>query len=102
MRRTVGSAIPAMLGRDLSAATVLRFKTALIVSCELWEPRYSIIRIGSDEGDNSPEKMRSGELHLDIRGEYRPRGHLGDFTTDVMERNMVISRRANGAIEVLQ
>lgn len=101
MRRTVGSAIPAMLGRDLSAATILRFKTALIVACELWEPRFAIMRIGSDYDENNPEKMRSGGLHLDIEGEYRPRGHLGDTTSDVMQRNIVITRRSDGGLETL-
>ena len=101
MRRMVGSAIPGMLGRDLSASTILRFKTALIVATELWEPRYAITMIHSLEGTNSPEKFRQGGLALEIVGEYRPRGHLGDTTSDVLERRIVVGRGSTGQLETL-
>ena len=95
MRRTVGSAVPAILGQSLSMATVLRWKTAIIVACELWEPRFAVTRVDSDEGDNDPERMRLGQLSLNIVGEYRPRAHLGDPTPEALERTLVVGRSAS-------
>lgn len=82
MRRTFGSAVPAMLGRSIAPALILRFKTAIIVACELWEPRYKVVIIDTVEVENTPEKLRQGQLGLRIVGEYRPRGHLGDPTVE--------------------
>ncbi len=95
MRRTVGSAVPAILGQSLTMATVLRWKTAIIVACELWEPRFAITRVDSDVGDNDPEAMRLGNLSLNVVGEYRPRAHLGDPTPEVLERTLVVGRSAS-------
>lgn len=82
MRRAFGSAVPALLGRSMTMALVLRFKTALIVACELWEPRFKIVAIDTVDADNTPEQMRSGRLGLRMVGEYRPRAHLGDPTVE--------------------
>lgn len=82
MRRTVGSAVPALLGRSMTANLVLRFKTAIIVACELWEPRYKIIAVDTFEVVNTPEQMRQGQLGLRMMGEHRPRAHLGDLTSE--------------------
>lgn len=100
MRRTVGSSVPAILGDNITAATVLRFKTAIIVATELWEPRFKI-SIAAGVGDNSPESLRTGGLRLEVLGEYRPRGHLGDPTPDTRERRLVIGRSTNGSLESL-
>lgn len=82
MRRAFGSAVPALLGRSMSARLILRFKTAMIVACELWEPRYKVVIVDTIEVENSPEAMRQGQLGLRMVGEYRPRGHLGDPTVE--------------------
>lgn len=99
MRRTVGSAVPALLGRSLTAATVLRFKTALIVCTELWEPRFKITRVDSLADTNTPESLRLGHLAIEIVGEYRPRAQFGDLSTDTLERTMVVGRSSSGNIE---
>lgn len=82
MRRTFGSAVPAMLGRSISPALILRFKTAIIIACELWEPRYKVVIIDTVEVENTTDKLRRGNMALRIVGEYRPRGHLGDPTVE--------------------
>lgn len=78
MRRWVGSFVPQLLGKPLVPSTILRFWTAIVVAIELFEPRYRVTRIGIS-GD--PEAMRQGRIGFRIEGEYRPRGHLGDFTS---------------------
>lgn len=95
MRRAVGSAVPAMLGRSMTESTVLRFKTAIVVAFELFEPRFAIDLVAkfskpSSGSNNTPESMRLGGLAFEAIGEYRPRGHLGDPTPDTLTRSIVI------------
>lgn len=76
MREWFGSAVPGLLGRNLVPGTVLRFKLAVWVAIELWEPRYRIVRI------NSISVTRTGQYQVALEGEYRPRAHLGDFRVE--------------------
>lgn len=99
MRRTVGAAVPALLGRNMTPPTILRWKTAIIIACELWEPRFFIRDIETLEEANTPERMRGGNFAVRIWGEYRPRGHLGDTSTDVLDRNFTIGRTSSGNVE---
>lgn len=80
MRRTFGSAIPGLLGQNLTPATLLRFYTAIILSVELWEPRYRVRRVSYPAASNSAALLSQGLVGLQLEGEYRPRGHLGDPT----------------------
>lgn len=88
MLREFGSAVPALLGRPMNTATVLRFATAIIVAVELWEPRFRIKQVTFSRRQNSPERMRLGGLAMTIVGEYRPRGHLGDPTPEGGDRRI--------------
>lgn len=76
MREWVGSYVPYMLGQNLVPSTVLKFYVGLYAAIEAFEPRYRIVRF------LPTEVSRLGSLRLDIEGEYRPRGHLGDFTVE--------------------
>lgn len=86
MRRTVGSAVPAILGRSLTPQRILRWKAAIVVAMELWEKRFKIVfihgKVNNQGHDNTPEKLRVGRLAMTLEGEYRPRGHLGDPTPE--------------------
>jgi len=88
-RRVFGSQVPALLGEPLTSPTIVRFFAAVIAAVDLWEPRYRVRSIDVVDG-NSPETLRSGRIVLRIRGEYRPRGHLGDPTPDWQERSLTI------------
>lgn len=94
MRRVFGSQVPGLLGEPLTGPTVVRFFAAVATAIELWEPRFRVRTIellGTEAaGGNSAERVRSGRLALKIRGEYRPRGHLGDPTADWKERELII------------
>ena len=89
MRRTVGSAVPGLLGRPLVPSTILKFATAIIVAIELWEPRFRIKQITFPRDLNTPEPLRLGKLSIHLIGEYRPRGHLGDPTPEGEDRSFV-------------
>lgn len=98
MRRWFGSFIPNLLGENMVPSTVLKFWMAVCIAIETWEPRYKvtqIIPIGTPEG------MRQGALGFEVRGVYRPRGHLGDFTPEGGTRVVKISAGATG-LEVIQ
>ena len=86
-RRTFGSMAPPVLGRDLNEAQILRFKTAVIIALELWEPRVRPL-FAVERQDNSPESLRSGALSLSIDCIYMPRGHLGDPTPEGQPRRI--------------
>ena len=82
MRRLVGSDVPALLGQNASASTVLKFATAIITATELWEPRVKISRVSFDAVLNTPETARLGGLTMRIEGRYRPNALQGDFTPE--------------------
>lgn len=88
-RRVFGSQVPKLLGDPLTSPTIVRFFAAVIAAIELWEPRFRVRSIDVIDG-NSAERLRTGRLALKIRGEYRPRGHLGDPTPDWQERSLTI------------
>jgi phage baseplate assembly protein W len=102
LRRWFGSAVPQLLGENLTTPTVVRFFAALIAALEVREvdtglprePRFKIIKI-------TPKRVdRSGELRLEILGVYLPRGHLGDFTPADM-RTIVLAPSAAGALQAI-
>lgn len=85
MRQWFGSAIPALLGREnLTVGAVLRFKLAVWVAIELWEPRYRITHL------QSVSVSRGGRYQVRIEGDYRPRAHLGDFRTESSARSVTL------------
>jgi phage baseplate assembly protein W len=94
LRRWFGSFVPKLLGQNMTPSTILRFWTAICIAVELWEPRYKITAI-VPVGD--AETMREGALGFRIEGQYRPRGHLGDFTPAPGVFTMTIGRTQSGA-----
>jgi len=82
MRRWFGSSVPQLLGESIVPSTVVRFYGAVATAIELWEPRFRVTKVTPLAA--APEATRGGLLGLRIDGEYRPRGHLGDFTPDGM------------------
>lgn len=93
MRRHFGSSAPILLGRLMTAKTVLRFFHLVAVALELWEPRFKIARVTAV--NPGPDQVRLGRLAFIIEGEYRPRGHLGDPTPEGKMRRLTVA--ASGA-----
>lgn len=73
MRRYLGSAVPNLLGENMVPETFVKFFAAIGVALEQ-EPRVKLIQV-------TPLSVaRNGRAGMRIEVEYRPRGHLGDFT----------------------
>ncbi|MFN3890171.1 MAG: GPW/gp25 family protein [Beijerinckiaceae bacterium] len=89
MRRHFGSSAPILLGRLMTANTVLRFFHLVAVALEIWEPRFRIARVSAV--NPGPEQIRLGGFAFVIEGEYRPRGHLGDPTPEGHLRRLIVA-----------
>jgi uncharacterized protein len=89
MRRHFGSSAPILLGRLMTANTMLRFFHLVAVAIEVWEPRFKIARV--TPLDLGPEQIRLGRFAFVIEGEYRPRGHLGDPTPEGKTRRLAVA-----------
>ncbi|MBY6239808.1 GPW/gp25 family protein [Methylosinus sp. Sm6] len=83
MRRTFGSAVPALLGQNLVPATVLRFMTAYAIAIDLWEPRFRVRSFSLPSDKNNAETAGQGRLTIQIHGDYMPNALEGDFTVVV-------------------
>ena len=85
MRRYFGSSIPRLLGENMVVETFVRFFSAIGLAL-LQEPRVALIKV-------TPLSVaRDGRAGFEIDLQYRPRGHLGDFTPVGVRR----IRLANG------
>lgn len=79
MRRYYGSLVPRLLGENMVPETYLRFFAAVGVALEQ-EPRVRLLQVTPLSVD------RDGRSGIRIELEYRPRGHLGDFTPEGRKR----------------
>jgi hypothetical protein len=101
MRRHFGATTANLLGENLVLATILRFAATIMVAVELWEPRFRIRKIDIPRAANSSERLRMGRVSMAIRGEYRPRGHLGDPTPAPGDHTLTVGI-GSGGFEVTQ
>lgn len=83
MRRTFGSAVPGLLGKNMTPATVLRFWTAIAIAIALWEPRFRVRRFALPAKRNSAALASEGKLGLVLHGDYIPGALEGDFSIAV-------------------
>lgn len=79
MRREFGGGIVELLGRAISPALFSAWQQLIATAIDIWEPRFSVRRVVPT---GSVEEIRMGQAGLLIEADYRPRGHLGDFTVD--------------------
>jgi phage baseplate assembly protein W len=109
MRRYFGSDVPNLLGEPLIDRTVLRFMTAVVAAIETIdphsglaaEPRFKLRKFDIARAQNAPERLRGGRLAIAMRGEYRPRGHLGDDTPERGEYTLWVGAGTQGGVLVL-
>lgn len=80
MRAWYGSFVPNLLGRTITPNEITPWFAAVTSAIAQWEPRYRVTRI------EVLAVTRSGELHVRLEGEYRPRALLGDFTAEGARR----------------
>lgn len=77
MREHVGSLVPRVLGQNLTKSNLLRLYTAIYAAL-IFEPRFDLKQVAVK---SSTTDLQNGILKLVLRGIYRPRAHLGDFTS---------------------
>ena len=85
MRRTFGSGVPGLFGRNLVPATLAVFYQAVSLAVYLWEPRLRILQMSYPAPPNTPTLMRLGGIAVAILAEYRPYALAGDTTTGVQQ-----------------
>jgi phage baseplate assembly protein W len=109
LRQWVGTYVPHLLGENDVARIITRHYWAIASGCDMWEPNYRIRTVYfmgpalqswsntvSDTSSGNPVKptkqmlesindvsleLRKGHAFFRIEGAYRPRAHLGDYTT---------------------
>ncbi|WP_182417148.1 GPW/gp25 family protein [Bartonella sp. HY038] len=82
MRRDFGCELQDLIDRPLSDQIILAAYSAIVTACALWEPRYQISNCSIT---NSNE---AGQVAILLKGDYYPRGHLGDFS--IVHKNMPV------------
>ncbi|KAF0135363.1 MAG: hypothetical protein FD152_1369 [Xanthobacteraceae bacterium] len=98
MREDFGNPGLRLLGENMTEANILRFWNCLKIVTDFREPRFSIVQITLRK--TTPEEMRKGALGFDVRGIYRPRGHLGD-KTPFGERRVAVDLNDQISVESL-
>ena len=79
MRREFGGGVAELLGRLTTPALFAAFQQLIGTAIDLWEPRFKVRRVGFA---GTVDELRLGHGDLNIEADYRPRGHLGDFTVE--------------------
>ncbi|WP_420415125.1 GPW/gp25 family protein [Roseibium sp.] len=79
MRRQFGGGVIELLGRLVNPHLFGVFYQIVGTAIDLWEPRFKVRQVIFD---GSAEEIRRGHATLQIQADYRPRGHLGDFTVE--------------------
>lgn len=74
MRREFGSEVMALIDAPMTDRVVLALYVAIANSIARWEPRFRLTAVAIDKAE------ATGVLTIQMRGDYFPRGHLGDFT----------------------
>jgi uncharacterized protein len=78
MRRTFGSMVPGLLGKELTPQTLMRFYMAIVTAVYLWEPRFSVT--SASYPGTTPQSLSQGQFGVKINGNYMPNALSGDFT----------------------
>jgi uncharacterized protein len=77
--REFGGGVIELLGRRMTPTLFAVWQQLIATAIELWEPRFAIRRVVPT---GSVEQIRMGIAGLLIEADFRPRGHLGDFTVE--------------------
>ncbi|MBI1620158.1 GPW/gp25 family protein [Aquamicrobium zhengzhouense] len=81
MRREFGGGVVELLGRAVVPSLFAAWQQLVATAIDLWEPRFAVRRIVPT---GSVDQLRLGQAGLRIEADFRPRGHLGDFTVERM------------------
>lgn len=93
--REFGGGVIELLGRGMTPALFAAWQQLIATAIELWEPRFAIRRVVPT---GTVDDLRMGRAGLLIEADFRPRGHLGDYT---VERVVGFTLGFNGGVTVL-
>lgn len=79
MRREFGGGVVELLGRAMVPSLFGLWQQLVATAIDLWEPRFSVRQVAVE---GTVEQIRTGTAGLHIEADFRPRGHLGDFTVE--------------------
>lgn len=79
MRREFGGGAAELLGRLVTPALFAAWKQLISTAIDVWEPRFWVRRVLPTA---TVDELRTGKVGLIFEVDYRPRGHLGDFTVE--------------------
>lgn len=79
MRREFGGGIAELLGRAITPPLFAIFRQLVATAIDTWEPRLQVRKVSAT---GSETEIRAGTIGLIFEVDYRPRGHLGDFTVE--------------------
>ncbi len=79
MRRHFAAGLVELLGRAVTPPLFAAWQTLIAVGIDLWEPRFRVrgVYVGG-----SADTLRLGHASVRIEVDWRPRGHLGDFSVE--------------------
>jgi len=95
MLRQFGGGIVDLLGRLMTPALFGTFRTLIVAAIDTWEPRFEVKRV---DFFGDVEEVRQGKAEFSITVDWRPKGHLGDFT--VASTNQLLVRPNNSGVTV--
>ena len=79
MRREFGGGVAELLGRLVTPSLFAAFQQLIATAIDLWEPRFEVRRITPM---GTADDIRLGKVGFRFEVDYRPKGHLGDFTVE--------------------
>jgi phage baseplate assembly protein W len=79
MRRQFGGGVAEILGRAVTPPLFALFQQLVATAIDTWEPRFRVRQITPL---GTVEQIRAGQVGMRFDVDYRPRGHLGDFTVE--------------------
>lgn len=77
--REFGGGVIELLGRSMTPSLFAAWQQLIATAIEIWEPRFAIRRVVPM---GTVDEIRLGKAGLLIEADFRPRGHLGDFTVE--------------------
>lgn len=77
--REFGGGVIELLGRLMVPNLFAAWQQLIATAIDLWEPRLAVRKVVLT---GSVEELRTGRAGLLIEADFRPRGHLGDFTVE--------------------
>ena len=79
LARDFGGGVAELLGRAVTPTLFAAYQQLIATAIDLWEPRFAVRRIVPS---GTVDEIRSGRVGFRLEVDYRPRGHLGDFTVE--------------------